>query len=96
MPLYARDVVRSRIDGVELPGQISAASLTFPTPVAVHAGRSLVLDAGAIAQSTMLRVSGMVRWQGVEIDAGWQQLRQSADRIAVDDRKLIPFARPTL
>lgn len=90
VPLSILDVSRSRVDGLELPGRALAASLTFRTPVAVRTGRSLVLDAGAIARSTMLRVSGMARWQGVELGAGWQQLHRSANGIVVDDRKLIP------
>jgi hypothetical protein len=88
--LEVTSVGRSRSDGVVLPDRPVAASLAFRTPVSVRTGSSLNADAGSILRSVLLRASGMARWQGAELEAGWQELHRAIGGINIDDAGLIP------
>jgi hypothetical protein len=69
---------------VEVPGQAGSAVLSFRTPVVVRNVGRLRQNPTAVLKSLLLRVSGMARWQGYDLQADWRALHERIEALTID------------
>lgn len=85
------ETTRTHRETIDPPGPITDARLLLRTPLRLGGKHSIHARWPDFFRLLFLRLSGMARWQGFDLD-GWRAVDEAARDVRVDDSGMIPIA----